>query len=425
MVAALFAQGEQGAWYDPSDITTMFQDSAGTTPVTAVGQPVGLILDKSGRGNHAFQTTTTKRPLYSARVNLLTKTEQFGDAVWGKVGVSVVADAAISPNGTTTMAKIVPSIINAGHFLFVDIAASGVTSSIYAKTSGYSWLRMNLTGVGSAWFNITAGQVGTVQSGIVASIVEVTPGTYKCSCVVSSAITRVNFNVEPGDNLSSAWTGDGVSGIYLWGASLVPADQASLPYQRVNTATDYDSVGFNKYLAFDGVDDALVTNSIDFTTTDKMTVVAGVRKLSDAAVGMLAELSAVAFGNNGGFSLIAPPAISSPTYRAALRGTTYIEASTAAAFAAPISNVVTLGFNISGSTKISLAVDSGTDVTNTASAGAGNFGNYPLYIGSRAGTQLPFTGNLYSLVIRGAQSTDAQIAATESYSNSKTGAYGS
>lgn len=45
--AALFASGEQGVWYDPSDFSTMFQYSAGTTPVTAVGQPVGLILDKS------------------------------------------------------------------------------------------------------------------------------------------------------------------------------------------------------------------------------------------------------------------------------------------------------------------------------------------------------------------------------------------
>ncbi len=46
-IKALFALGEQGAWYDPSDFSTMFQDSTGTTPVTAVGQPVGLILDKS------------------------------------------------------------------------------------------------------------------------------------------------------------------------------------------------------------------------------------------------------------------------------------------------------------------------------------------------------------------------------------------
>lgn len=52
-----------GAWYDPSDLSTMFQDAAGTTPVTAAGQPVGLILDKSGNGYHASQSTSTARPL--------------------------------------------------------------------------------------------------------------------------------------------------------------------------------------------------------------------------------------------------------------------------------------------------------------------------------------------------------------------------
>lgn len=43
----LFAQGQPGAWYEPSDLTTLFQDAAGTIPVTAAGQPVGLVLDKS------------------------------------------------------------------------------------------------------------------------------------------------------------------------------------------------------------------------------------------------------------------------------------------------------------------------------------------------------------------------------------------
>lgn len=36
-----------GAWFDPSDLSTLYQDGAGTTPVTAVEQPVGLMLDKS------------------------------------------------------------------------------------------------------------------------------------------------------------------------------------------------------------------------------------------------------------------------------------------------------------------------------------------------------------------------------------------
>ncbi|MEY4672725.1 MAG: hypothetical protein RL148_509 [Planctomycetota bacterium] len=46
LVAALFSNGEQGAWYDPSDRSTLFQDSAGTLPVTEVEQPVGLMLDR-------------------------------------------------------------------------------------------------------------------------------------------------------------------------------------------------------------------------------------------------------------------------------------------------------------------------------------------------------------------------------------------
>lgn len=59
----LFANGEQGFFYDPNDLTTLYQDAAGTIPVTAAGQPVGLIRDKSGRNNHAFQTTSASRPI--------------------------------------------------------------------------------------------------------------------------------------------------------------------------------------------------------------------------------------------------------------------------------------------------------------------------------------------------------------------------
>ena len=63
LIRKLFANGEQGFAYDPNDLTTMFQDAAGTIPVTGAGQPVGLILDKSGRGNHAIQTTSASRPI--------------------------------------------------------------------------------------------------------------------------------------------------------------------------------------------------------------------------------------------------------------------------------------------------------------------------------------------------------------------------
>lgn len=57
----LFDNSEAGAWFDPSDLTSMFQDAAGTT-AAEVDQPVGHIADKSGNGHHATQATSAARP---------------------------------------------------------------------------------------------------------------------------------------------------------------------------------------------------------------------------------------------------------------------------------------------------------------------------------------------------------------------------
>ena len=51
---------------------TLFRDTAGTDPVRAADQPVGLVLDRSGNDNHAQQTTANARPFYKtgpARIN--------------------------------------------------------------------------------------------------------------------------------------------------------------------------------------------------------------------------------------------------------------------------------------------------------------------------------------------------------------------
>ncbi len=60
---SLFSAGDQGAWFDPSDMTTLFQDDAGTIPVTAADQAVGMIRDKSGNGHHATQATEASKPM--------------------------------------------------------------------------------------------------------------------------------------------------------------------------------------------------------------------------------------------------------------------------------------------------------------------------------------------------------------------------
>jgi len=62
--ASVFSSGEAGGWYDPSDLSTMFQDTAGSTPVTTAGQSVARINDKSGRGLHLTQATAANQPTY-------------------------------------------------------------------------------------------------------------------------------------------------------------------------------------------------------------------------------------------------------------------------------------------------------------------------------------------------------------------------
>lgn len=194
-------------------------------------------------------------------------------------------------------------------------------------------------------------------------------------------------------------------------------------YQRVTTETDYDVSAYQIHLRFDGVDDSLVTNSIDFTGTDKMSVFAGVRKLSDASnTGVLVELGTNVASVDGSFAFYLPHSgDGTPNISFVNRGTLTSYA-IAGGLAAPITNVINGIGNISGDSEI-LRVNGTQAASNASDQGTGNYGNYPLYIGRRGGTSLPFNGHLYQLIIRGAASSDSQIAATEKWTNQKTKAY--
>lgn len=58
----LFIDKEKGFWADPSDTSTLFQNSDGTIPVTANGDPIGLVLDKTGNNYNLKQTVSASRP---------------------------------------------------------------------------------------------------------------------------------------------------------------------------------------------------------------------------------------------------------------------------------------------------------------------------------------------------------------------------
>jgi hypothetical protein len=192
-------------------------------------------------------------------------------------------------------------------------------------------------------------------------------------------------------------------------------------YQRVGSQYDVTEAGQadNYHLVFDGVDDFMVTPTVDFTGTDEMSVFAGVRKLSDAATTRLVELSANSDSNNGSFFIGAPSDTATNAYAVRSRGTLSGNASTPLAnYPAPISNVVTLLGEIS-SDLCNMRID-GELFSGGGDQGTGNFGNYPLYIGSRAGTSLRFNGHIYSLITRGALTSGSLLSNTEYYVASKT-----
>jgi len=55
------AYSQASVWYDPSDLSTMWQDTAGTIPAI-VGYPVARIDDKGNLGLNATQATAANRP---------------------------------------------------------------------------------------------------------------------------------------------------------------------------------------------------------------------------------------------------------------------------------------------------------------------------------------------------------------------------
>lgn len=59
--ADLFGPGDVGAFYDPSVLSSVWQDSGRTTP-GAVDSPVGALDDLSGNGNNILQATGASRP---------------------------------------------------------------------------------------------------------------------------------------------------------------------------------------------------------------------------------------------------------------------------------------------------------------------------------------------------------------------------
>ncbi len=478
--AKLFESGANGLWLDPSDLTTMFQDPAGTTPVTAVEQPVGLILDKSkglvlgpelvgngtfdggsGAGWTKFSGTTAN---FSGNSLLISGVGGFTGYYypivvvqnrWYRFTCTVIqASAGTGANIATVGAGAgLVAITASGNGTAYFNSGSNTTLWVYCNVgAGYTAEYDNISVrelPGNHAFQSTSANRPTLSARYNQYVGTEAMATQNVTTLATSY--KLTFSGAGSITLSGTATGTYTAGTYtvtctagtltstvsgsVTQASLVPANQSSLPYQRVNTATDYDSdqTKFPWYLKFNGTSSSLQTASINFTATDKMFVSAGVRKLSDATAGMLSELSSDAGSSAGAFHVTSAGYLSNTAdYNYILRGSIPVVGVAGVAItgiSAPITSVLSSAMDIAASSvlnEIKLranGVYSNNVVSDPRGAGTGNYGNYPLYIGARAGSSLFFNGDLYQLVIAGKQASAEEITSTETYINTKTKAY--
>jgi hypothetical protein len=139
----LFDANETGVLFDPSDLSTMYQEHTGLTPVTAPGQPVGLILDKS-RGLTLGPNLITNGTFDANITGWTNSSPATGNISWsgGKLLVERVSGGL---SAYQTLTGLTIGRIYRADFNF-EAVTGGVTRIVAATTTGVpgvSWTSLN------------------------------------------------------------------------------------------------------------------------------------------------------------------------------------------------------------------------------------------------------------------------------------------
>jgi len=181
-----------------------------------------------------------------ARTNLVTYSSEFDNGAWTKNDSTVSGNVIIAPDGTLTGDKVVENTATTWHGLSPASASltSGVTytGSYFVKAAERMIVQLLFSSVTHgitkfANFNISNGTLGTVSGGT-AAIASVGNGWYRISfssaatttgsgaCLIAMVPSTTSGRVQ-------SYTGDGTSGIYVWGAQL---EAGSTPSSYIPTA---------------------------------------------------------------------------------------------------------------------------------------------------------------------------------------------
>ena len=159
------------------------------------------------------------------RTNLITYSEDYTSG-WIPYQASVNTNEVISPDGSLNADKIIENTANSTHFvapIVNNIPSSGTaTLSVFAKKGENNWIKL-VQYTNYVNFDLNNGVVGN-SSAISSSIINYGNGWYKCIMNFNIGGSGANVDFKLGENNTSNWddiyTGDGTSGVYIYGAQL-------------------------------------------------------------------------------------------------------------------------------------------------------------------------------------------------------------
>lgn len=166
-----------------------------------------------------------------ARTNLLPQSEALALAPWRTSAASVTTDATTAPDGQNTADTLTEDSSTAAHELYQEAvgytAGQTYTLSAFAKSAGRERIQLIFpsTAFGiahSAVFDVTVGTV-TFTEGTVETAVTALPGGWFRCAVTATAATSTDTSAYlrlRDTSVSSGYTGDGGSGVHLWGLQL-------------------------------------------------------------------------------------------------------------------------------------------------------------------------------------------------------------
>lgn len=401
----LFTGGEKGVFLDAAR-SPLWTDTDGTSSAS-VGQAIARIDDVSGNGLNATQASPAKQPVLTVepatgRRNLSSRSEPSVAELTASTGVS---DATTGLAGFDATIQF-PDDATANHYAYRDHGAEASTEYTLS-----CFVRMNDGGAPSpgADFNMAIGNAGA--GGSWGAVVDLGDGLFRVSKTNTSLASNLSNTGVIKSNAHSA-RGFRVSGFQLEEGPAVSA------YQKAVSAYDLTEVGTSAVhaLDFDGVDDRMLTGTLDMTHTSQVTVVAAVSKASNPNRGTV-----VNFVDNGlnSFTLNAPQPTDSDTQWFHGGNTATAMINHALALDTP---VVYTGLSDIGAPRIELRANGASVGVSTAATGGGNFKSGPLGIGDAV--NLPgrcFHGRIYGLLVIDRVLTAGEIAMVEAYMATRSG----